>query len=442
MSFARGDLARRAALADNLAVPEPWSSNDSPRVFAAIRDLRDEFRRLGITDEDGKGRFPDFLLDYENLPPIKPVALDRAHNRNSAATRWDQNGNLVEDSSDTLRLQRDPKTQEAQGLLYEPQRTQLFASPTDFTSADWNEFNASTSNAGTAKEQDYYEIQENNNTNNAHRIEQFYGRQTEGEPIAESFIVKSNGRNCVIQIGINDDGTATDSFIEASFDLSSGSIGSTQDVNNCEVIQHAIQDLGNDWYRCKFVLKPDSSFAAEITQLYLADGTLSKSYDGDGSSGVYLLHAQAEASREVTTPILQGNATRGADEVDYRFDFPDRTTGVAFSIEQQSGGLSKFSQGLRMGTTSDSVDHLHGVLMYFDNGLLAESGDGNKIAARNSNDDANGKSPLDETIDRLEMRGSSSVFSPIMLIHQLAIHRQPHTQAQKDTLRDQYLTQP
>jgi len=442
MSFARGDLARRAALADNLAVPEPWSSNDDPRVFAAIRDLRDEFRQLGITDEDGKGRLPDFLLDYENLPPIKPTTLDRAHSRNSSATRWDQNGNLVEDSSDTLRLQRDPKTQEPLGLLYEPKRTQLFGAPQDITAADWTKDNVSTSsNVGAAKGQNFDQIIESNDSSD--KIHQVYDQVAiaDNTPGAASFIVKANGRNWV-KILLR--GAAND---EIWYNIGNGKLG-TVSFPNTE-IDAGIDDLGGGWYKVKAAGLPPSNEQYVDMRLSLANGDGVNSYTGDGTSGIFVMHAQAEVSREVTTPILSGSATRGADGVDHRFDFPDRTTGVAYSIEQQYGDNVLFGGPIRFGDTGSANDRGHGVLMHH-NGLNGEATDGFKTKTRNSDEDSEqGRSITGDTITKFlvsptgtNLGGSTSDSLPSLTVRQIAIHRQPHTAAQKDTLRDQYLTQP
>jgi len=445
MSFARGDLARRAALADNLAVPEPWSSNDDPRVFAAIRDLRDRFRQLGITDADGKGRLPDFLIDYENLPPIKPTALDRAHTRNSAATRWDQNGNLVEDSSDTLRLQRDPATGDVLGLLYEPKRTQLISAPQDITAASWNKTGLSTTaDVGNAKGQPYDDLTEDTSTG-FHRAGDLYEQQKEGDPIAGSVIVKANGRNFIaLETVISNDSIGENNFPRAYFDLQNGVTGITELTSNVTVISHSIDDLSNGWYRCNFVIKPNSAWAGKSLFLELADGDGSNQYIGDGTSGIFVMHAQAEVSREVTTPILDGNATRGADEVDHRFDFPDKTTGVAYSIEQQAGGEYAFVTAghIQFGTTSVSNDALHGVLMWT-NGVESRGTDGLKTFTRNSDQqDFSGSEPLNETVDRFQVSYAGQPVGRTLTIRQIAIHTQPHTQAQKSALADQYLTQP
>jgi len=447
MSFARGDLARRAALADSLAVPEPWGANDDPRVFAAIRDLRDEFRRLGITDEDGKGRLPDFLLDYENLPPIKPVALNRAHARNSSATRWDQDGNLVEEPSDTLRLQRDPATQAVEGLLYEPQRTNKYGSATDFTDSFWTKGNCSVKSGATDLGQSYQIINENSDTDEIHFVGDAFSVDTPtGTPFSQSFIVKPINRNYVALRVFTEDGNGnTDGPVEIWFNISNGKVGTTNNSSSASVIEASIETLENGWHRTKLSINPPSNIRLRKSNIALADADGSVSYDGQGQDAIQILHAQIEESREVTTPILDGSATRGADAVDYRFDFPDKTTGVAFSVKQEAGtgGGRAFHArpGITMGTTSTNDKH-HGVYMW-GRGIYQDQGDGWQNFARNTDEQNNdGVSPREETIDRLEVEMGGRVNDAVLILRQTAIHTRPHTQAQKDTLRDQYLTQP
>jgi len=443
MSFARGDLARRAALADNLAVPEPWSGNDDPRVFSGIRDLRDEFRQLGITDEDGKGRLPDFLLDYENLPPIKPTTLDRAHTRNSAATRWDRNGNLVQDSSDTLRLQRDPKTQAVEGLLYEPTRTQELGNPSDLSAATTKINFTVNDNVTTQKAlSGDGMIEGNDSSSTQHKLVSSFTTSSD-DPVAVSWIVEKNGRDyAFLKVGGNGNGEVT-----AYFDLANGNVGQTGASNGGSFIESpSITDLGSGLYRCKMTAAPASGTSFGGTEFFIAKGDGDNFYNGNGSDGLLSFHRQIEVSREVTSPILSGNATRGADAVNYGFSFPDKTTGVACSIEQQTGNDPDFSAFMRFGDTLLPNNQQHGILMD-DRGLNANPGDGFKTLTRNSDDtDSEGVAPTDQTITNfqvdLDQGAKPKTRRPVRTVRQIAIHTTPHTQKQKDTLRDQYLTQP
>lgn len=418
-------------------LPEPWQESDGLNLNAALPfSWRDKF---------GVGK-PHFLLDYANGPSVIPDALQSNHVRSSVATRWDSNGDLVEDSAGTLRLQRDPKTQDMLGLLYEPKRAQLLNHPTSPSSMSTAGISSINSNAGQAKGQDYHEIVEDNSTGQHQlTVDNIGGSVSKGDPLALSAIVKNDGRDWfLLQYNLTD---GTDfSRPQAWFDLNKQNLGSTDQLTDATLIDHQIDDLGGGWSRVRFTINPDSNWRGGVPQLKLANADGAFTYTGDGSSGIRFIHAQCEVSREVTTPILSGGAVREADEVDYRFSSPDKTTGVAYSIEQQSGGGNIFdgSGGLRFGTTSDARDHNHGVIMFTGAGVNADGDDGYKTVTRNTDDDTpNGVSPLDETIDRFKVLDYlNAQVAPSLIVRQIAIHTQPHTATQLSDLESNYLTQP
>jgi len=148
-------------------------------------------------------------------------------------------------------------------------------------------------------------------------------------------------------------------------------------------------------------------------------------------------------SREVTSPILQGGGVREADEVDYRFDFPDKTTGVAFSA-RQTGGDRNISGYAIFGNVNSANNTEHGVLM--DKRGLNEKGKRGWIkVTRNSDDNGSlGTTPKDETIDRFQVQdyGLKDYRNPTRIFRQIAIHTQPHTATQLSDLKSNYLTQP
>jgi hypothetical protein len=436
-----------------LVLPEPWRPEDLAANGGNISqsDLlnRTPFANNGITDADGLGIIPSFWIDYENHPPVIPTALQdgiggqNGHVRPSVATRWDSNGDLVEVSAGEPRLQRDPKTGDVLGLLYEPKRTQILSSPQDLTTANWTKDSVNTSpNVGSAKNENYDSLTEDS-SDASHRIYELIPRQTEGEPAAASAIVKPNGRNwCALEIRLNDDDAPNNSFEILWFDISNGVTGTTSISSNSSIITHAIEDLGNGWYRVKAVLSPDSAYAFDGYFLRLANGDGALGYQGDGSSGIYVMHAQAEVSREVTTPILTGGGVREADEVDYRFNFPDKTTGVAYSILDENSSINIPFATSKFGTTSAPGDIEHGVLMDR-GGLNDNNADGYKQVTRNSdNTDSGGNLPEDETIDRFQHKAATPPDAPIRLYRQIAIHTAPHTDTQLSDLKSNYLTQP
>jgi hypothetical protein len=432
----------QAAEAANLQIPEPWTPQDLGAAKGdgelTLSDLTTQhpWRSNGVT------QVPGFLLDYENLPAVIPSALQDNHVRSSKATRWDASGNLVEDGAGTLRLQRDPATGEVLGLLYEPKRTQKLSYPTTFDpgATDWESAGTGvnvTDNQGTAKGQPYGLVAETTG-DGLHDLRINSISLGADQPVSASAIVKGAGRDVGL-ILIDENGNTLNAAV--NFDNGTFKRGATP--NNAALIDRSLEDLENGWNRIKVSGIPESgsSFDRLFFRIEKDDGT--KSYAGDGSSGFNLMHAQVEASREVTTPILDGGAVREADEVNYRFDFPDTTTGVAYSIEQQAGDKFNGEDGLRMGTTPDSSDRYHGALMSGSGGLDDAGSDQWIVVTRNSDEpDSGGNDVKDETIDRLEMRSGGGMQSPVHVVRQIAIHTDPHTQAQKSDLESNYLTTP
>ncbi|MFB6199083.1 MAG: hypothetical protein ABEI52_12595, partial [Halobacteriaceae archaeon] len=335
----------------------------------------------------------------------------------------------------------DPKTQAVEGLIYEPKRTQVLGSPMDVTAADWSNggLSALNANVASAKSQNYDEIVEDTSTGTHFVLNAI--SVLDGEPVAFSAIVKmpsGSARDWIrISAAMQDTGGDT-----AYFDLTNGVTG-TAETTNTTLIEHAIEDLGGGWYRVRWVAVPDASdnrFLDYQLGLAAADGDLN--YTGDGSSNLYIMHAQAEASREVTSPILTGGGVREADTVDYRFSFPDKTTGIAYAIKQEAGGSYLNVGNVIFGTTSNSTQRRHGVLMDT-TGVNGLDSDGWKKVTRNSDDnDVDGRTVLDETVDRFQVRYPGDIEDPVYIIRQIAIHTAPHTSTQLSDLESNYLTTP
>jgi len=78
----------------------------------------------------------------------------------------------------------------------------------------------------------------------------------------------------------------------AYFDLTNGAVGTTTNLESS-----GIEYVGDDWYRCWIVDTTTSSGSSSV-YIYLADEDGSNSYQGDGSSGLYLWHARVEPNSE------------------------------------------------------------------------------------------------------------------------------------------------
>jgi hypothetical protein len=431
----------QAAEAANVQIPEPWSPQDLGAAKGdgdlTLSDLTTQhpWRSNGVT------QVPGFLLDYENLPAVIPGALQSNHVRSSKATRWDANGNLIEDGAGTLRLQRDPATGEVLGLLYEPKRTQELFSPQDITSSDWTlAAGTLTADATTIAGQPADRLTEDTTAGAQFEVSQDPQLSlNDGQPVALSVVVDPDRQYVFLECVIDHASDNENEFLRLWYDTDNGTVG-TKDLSanggSPTLISSSMEDLKNGEYRIKLVWSSGDADVVSRFKVGVAKTDGSRTYDGDGSSKIDIMHSQLEISDEVTTPILSGGAVRESDNLDYRFDFPDKTTGASFSVQQGPNSINTdFNPGLLMGTNSNGRDKNHGVFIY-NAGVLGEQSAGWKVASRNTDDgNVNG-----ETIDRFEARMHTS--RPTFIVRQVAIHTDPHTDTQKSDLESNYLTTP
>ena len=448
----------QVAEAANVQIPEPWSPQDLGAAKGdgelTLSDLTTQhpWRSNGVT------QVPGFLLDYENLPAVIPEALQSNHVRSSVASRWDEKGDLVEDSAGTPRLQRDPKTQKVLGLLYEPKRTQQLLSPQDITSSDWTLGGGTlTADATTIAGQPADRLTEDTATGAQFAINQDPQLSLNNDqPVALSAIVDPDRQYAFLETVIDHASDNDNEFLQVWYDTDNGTIG-TKDLSanggSPTLISTSMEELKNGEYRIRLVWSSGDADVVSRFKVGMAKTDGNRNYDGDGASKIDIMHTQLEISDEVTTPILTGGAVRETDKVDYRFDFLDKTTGVAVSVSQGSDSnpiKTSFGPGITFGTTPDNNKD-HGVLMW-DGGIFDRQGlSGNLgnpppswyLRSRNTDEKAEGgynHTPQAEAIDRLQVIGNGVGAS--IILRQIAIHTDPHTQAQKSDLESTYLTTP
>ena len=80
------------------------------------------------------------------------------------------------------------------------------------------------------------------------------------------------------------------------FDLENGVIGTSSGVDSSK-----IEDYGSGWYRCSITYTSTTTTARG--RLYLADANSGESYQGNGTSGLYIWGAQLEAGSYATSYI-------------------------------------------------------------------------------------------------------------------------------------------
>ena len=211
--------------------------------------------------------------------------------RSSSATRVNKEGLIELVGSNVPRLNYpliDGVVNGCPSLLLEPQRINLVQYSEDFTQSYWSKIgssifpNISISPDGTQNASKLVE----DNLNGLKRL-RINAISTSGDNTL-SFFVKSAERNWILLREAGQTGAY------AYFDLENGIIGQSNLAENIEIKQ-----FNNDWYRISF--KDSVTSVAIELRLALNDGV--DSYQGDGTSGIYIWGAQLEQGSFPTSYI-------------------------------------------------------------------------------------------------------------------------------------------
>ena len=285
---------------------------------------------LAFNDEDG------------NYKPL-PFTTTRA----TGATRVNKEGLIEVVGNDKPRIDY---TDSAKGaLLLEPQSTNLVTYSESFDNSYWTKDGASVTSGfispdGTANA---FKIIENS-SNSVHRV----GRATFSAGVNRtlSFFAKKGERNYV-SLFENNVGSPTVKGV--IFDLENGTFYN----NNASFYFNVkIENYGNGWYRCSAYFQNGGLSVPSIG--VSADG-LTNSYQGDGTSGIYIYGAQLEVGSYATSYIpTQGSAvTRVADTASGSGNsevFND-SEGVLFA-DINYKNIQSFWQGIAL-TNNNSADN-------------------------------------------------------------------------------------
>lgn len=230
----------------------------------------------------------------------------------SSATSYTRNA----DGLYAPRLDYNPVTLAAKGLLIEEARTNLVTYSDQFNNAVWAKFgstitaNATLSPDGTANADALYETA----TTNEHQVNSLSPTFAANTPYTLSAYVKSiGGRNCTLFWYTN----SINTILSATFDLTAGTIvvpatgtGSSPPTN----ISATITDVGNGWYRVTLTGTTTATAGAGSVRLHAASGTI-YNYLGDITKGIYIYGAQLEAGANASAyiPTVASTVTRNAD---------------------------------------------------------------------------------------------------------------------------------
>jgi hypothetical protein len=274
----------------------------------------------------------------------------------------------------------------SQELLIEPQSYQELSSPQNLSNSSWDKLRVNVlTNQGTEFGLDYDTLEEDTSTGTDHFLREDTFSTGFGDNIAISAIARPNGRDWIyFQTFMQDQNSNNINGGYAWFNLQTGEAKSSNiNVASVSIANHEVDEWHGGWVRPKLTLDMPSDRRVIALYYGLANGDEVINYDGQGSGyGVDLLHTQfASGTKIVTSPILDGSATRNEDEVKFTIpesdwntgegtyfldftlrqhptDFPDifssdkaeiviRDDGSAFAFDRVSNNISNVIGGLR-----------------------------------------------------------------------------------------------
>ncbi len=244
----------------------------------------------------------DTILAYnDENNNYKPLPFD--FSRGSSATVVNKDGLIETVGSGQPRIDYKDNTKGA--LLLEPSRSNLVTYSEDFSNGVWNIGGATTiildNLLSPDGEHSSYKQVENNTINSFSTRYSSSISYISGLKYITSIFAKSDNRNLMIRSynGSSD--------IDTIFDLSNGTIlsGSTGEI----------KDYGNGWYRCSHTITAQSTINTVYAASFVLVNGSSYSYQGDGTSGVYIYGAQLEQGSYATSyiPTSGGVVTRIVD---------------------------------------------------------------------------------------------------------------------------------
>ena len=224
--------------------------------------------------------------------------------RGSIGTRVNRNRLIETVSANLPRFDYDPVTGECKGLLIEESRSNLLTYSEDFNQGIWTKVgvtisaNSTTSPTGELTADTLVE----NTSTGTHRcvIAPTIANTT---VYTVSVYAKQAGRtNFRLSLGSGLTG-------EVIVNLSNGIVASSTGATNI-----IIQNVGNGWYRISFTAAASTGTTGQV-QVQLVQGTITTSYSGDGTSGLYIWGAQLEQGAFPTSyiPTTASTVTRSAD---------------------------------------------------------------------------------------------------------------------------------
>ena len=224
---------------------------------------------------------------------FKPLPF--SFERNSIATRVNKEGLIEVVGNDIPRIDYTDSTEGA--LLLENSATNFITYSEDFSQGVWNKTNCtiiSNNSISPNGTQNADKLVENNIINSFSNRYSTSVSYTSGAKYTTSIFAKSDGRDLMIRSynGSSD--------IDTIFDLSNGIVL----LGNGE-----IKDYGNGWYRCSHTITAQSTINTSFSASFVLVNNSSISYQGDGTSGVYIWGAMLEQNSVASSYIPTNGST-------------------------------------------------------------------------------------------------------------------------------------
>ena len=238
----------------------------------------------------------------------KPLPFD--FSRASSATRVNKEGLIEVVSNNEPRI--DFLNDSNGALLLEPSRTNLITYSEDFSNGNWAKYGTTVTSGFTSPDGSLNAFKLVEDTNNSkHFISRNNLFTPDGVTRDYSIFVKEGEKRYIFITNV----TTTNNDINcAVFDTRDGVFTNTN--NPTYISNRNVTTLSNGWYRIDFTSNVNSfsydNFYIGISSSETMSGV---SYQGDGTSGVYIYGAQLEQGSYATSYIpTQGSAvTRLAD---------------------------------------------------------------------------------------------------------------------------------
>lgn len=250
---------------------------------------------------------PTLNLQFALNKSLTPVAGPApSFSRASTGTFFNASGILTSASINTPRFDHVYSGGQwvSRGLLVEEQRTNILMYSEDISYGGWTKTDASVSvNSGIAPDGNMTadKLVENTASSVAHRM---YYPLSMGTSSTFSAFFKAAGRNYVMMMIYP--GTAKFAY----FDILNGSVVST----NAPEITAKVQPVGNGWFRCSVTYS--GAFSSSFVQIHMSPDGITDTYNGDGTSGMFIWGLQAENNVLFPTsyiPTTTTSVTRSAD---------------------------------------------------------------------------------------------------------------------------------